>query len=154
MRKASKRDRFDEEADRYLALPYTRILVPDPDEGGFLAEVLELPGCITYGETPDEAYAMLQDAMAGWIAASLAAGYAIPKPVGLKEYSGRVPLRISSALHGAAALRAMHEGISLNQWISLAIAEKVSGERAAAAPARYEVSKRRKARVADKPPPP
>jgi antitoxin HicB len=148
MKRPSKRDRYDDEADRYLGLPYTRVLVPDPD-GGFVAEVLELPGCITHGDTPDEAYAELQDAMAGWIAASLAAGRTIPEPVGAKEYSGRLPLRISTTLHRAAALHAMREGISLNQWISLSIAEKVSGRGAASAD-QYQVSRRSKAKVADR----
>ena len=153
MSKSRTRDKFDEEAERYLERPYTRMLVPDPEDGGFVAEVLELPGCLSQGETPEEAYANLQDAMAGWIAVSLEAGHAIPEPAGLNEYSGRFALRISSELHRQAALRALREGVSLNQWIALAMAEKVSGERARGAPARYEVSRRgRKAgrKVADR----
>jgi antitoxin HicB len=110
----------------YLAKPYTRVLVPDSEEGGYIAEVLELPGCLSQGETPDEAYANLEEAMAGYIAASLDHGKPVPEPVGAKEYSGHFPLRISSELHRAAALRAMHEGISLNQWIGQAIAERLA----------------------------
>ena len=152
MAKGKARDRFDDEAERYLERPYTRMLVPDPEDGGFVAEVLELPGCLSQGDTPEEAYANLEEAMAGWIAVSLEAGHAIPEPIGASEYSGRFALRISSELHRQAALRAMREGISLNQWIALAMAEKVSGEREAGAPAQYEVSRRgRKAqRVADR----
>lgn len=153
MAKAQARDTFDEQAERYLERPYTRMLVPDPEDGGFVAEVLELPGCLSQGDTPEEAYANLDEAMAGWIAASLAAGRAIPEPVGASEYSGRFALRISSELHRVAALRAMREGVSLNQWIALAMAEKVSGERAAGAPAQYEVSRggRKARKVADRP---
>src|SRR3972149_780338 len=118
----------NEEVAAYLDAPYVRMLVPDAEEGGFSAEVLELPGCISQGETAEEAYENLQDAMAGWIGASLAHGRPIPEPVGEKEFSGNFPLRVSANLHRAAALRAMHEGVSLNQWIMRAISERLAGE--------------------------
>ncbi|HXF50509.1 MAG TPA: type II toxin-antitoxin system HicB family antitoxin [Dehalococcoidia bacterium] len=101
--------------------------MPDPD-GGFIAEVLELPGCVSQGETPDEAFDNLNDAMAGYIASLLDRGYSIPEPVGVKEYSGRFLLRISSELHRSAAMRAMREGVSLNQWIAQAISERLAAK--------------------------
>ncbi|MEX2159333.1 MAG: type II toxin-antitoxin system HicB family antitoxin [Dehalococcoidia bacterium] len=138
----------DEAVVAYLRMPYTRMLILDPDEGGFIAEVLELPGCITQGDTADEAMANLDDAMSGYIASLLDRGYSVPEPVGLKEYSGRFPLRISSDLHRSSALRAMSEGVSLNQWIGQALAEKLAGSSPAAA--EYTVPSRRRRRVADK----
>ena len=45
-------------------LRYTVLLEPKPDEGGFTVTVSELPGCITQGETVDEALAMAQEAIA------------------------------------------------------------------------------------------
>ena len=45
-------------------LTHTVLLEPDPDEGGFTVTVPELPGCITQGETIDEALAMAQEAIA------------------------------------------------------------------------------------------
>lgn len=116
------------ELARYLSAPYVRMIIPNAEEGGYLAEVLELPGCITEGDTPEDAYRNLEDAMAGWITASLDTNRPIPDAVGDKEYSGHFPLRMSTELHRLAALRAMQEGISLNQWIAGAIAEKVAKE--------------------------
>jgi antitoxin HicB len=113
---------------RYLGAPYVRMIIPNAEEGGYLAEVLELPGCITDGDTLEEAYRNLEDAMAGWIEASLENGRPIPEPVGDREYSGHFPLRMSTELHRAAALRAIQEGVSLNQWIVGAIAQKVAKE--------------------------
>ncbi len=112
----------------YLGAPYVRMLIPNTEEGGYLAEVLELPGCISEGDTPEDAYRNLDDAMAGWIGASLDSNRPIPEPVGAKEYSGNFPLRISTDLHRAAALRAIQEGVSLNQWIARAIAAQVTKE--------------------------
>lgn len=34
-----------------------------------------------------------------------------------RAYSGAIPLRVPSALHRRAAIRAQAEGLSLNQWI-------------------------------------
>jgi antitoxin HicB len=112
----------------YLSAPFVRMIIPNVEEGGYLAEVLELPGCVTEGRTPEDAYRNLEDAMTGWIAASLDTGRPIPEPVGDREYSGHFPLRISTELHRAAALRAMQEGVSLNQWIGKAIAAQVAGD--------------------------
>lgn len=112
----------------YLSAPYVHMIIPNAEEGGYLAEILELPGCITEGDTPEEAYRNLEDAMGGLIAAALDTGRPIPDPVGDKEYSGHFPLRISTELHRAAALRAIQEEVSLNQWIARAISAQVAGE--------------------------
>ncbi|HEY7061794.1 MAG TPA: type II toxin-antitoxin system HicB family antitoxin [Chloroflexota bacterium] len=42
---------------------YTIVLHPDPDEGGFTVTVPSLPGCITEGDTLDEAVANAQEAI-------------------------------------------------------------------------------------------
>jgi predicted RNase H-like HicB family nuclease len=43
------------------------ILVPDHEDGGWVAEVPSLPGCISQGETREEALANARDAIATWI---------------------------------------------------------------------------------------
>ncbi len=47
-------------------LTYRIILNPEP-EGGYTANVPSLPGCITYGENIDQAIAMAQEAIEGYI---------------------------------------------------------------------------------------
>jgi predicted RNase H-like HicB family nuclease len=37
------------------------------EEGGYWAEVPALPGCITEGDTMEEAVANLKDAIEGWL---------------------------------------------------------------------------------------
>ena len=39
----------------YMNLPYRLELVPDTDEGGFVASYPELRGCLTSGETAEAA---------------------------------------------------------------------------------------------------
>ncbi|MEX0781909.1 MAG: type II toxin-antitoxin system HicB family antitoxin [Dehalococcoidia bacterium] len=69
----------EEEVRRRLRLPYHRVIHGDPDEG-YLGEVPELPGCMTAGDTPAEALANLDEAMAAWIESCLLSGDPIPGP--------------------------------------------------------------------------
>ena len=63
-------------------LEYAVIVKPLPpdDGGGFVAVVPDLPGCMSDGETPSEALANVQDAIAAWIEAATDMGRAVPLP--------------------------------------------------------------------------
>lgn len=99
----------------YLALPYTDWIRIDAEEGGFIAGVEELPGCLADGETRAEAIERLQDAKRAWIGAALEFGDPIPQPLALEGYSGRMLVRAPKSLHRDLAHRAALEGVSLNQ---------------------------------------
>ncbi len=58
---------------------YTIILHPDPDEGGYTVTVPALPGCVTQGETLEEAIAMAKDAIRLYIESLRADGEVIPE---------------------------------------------------------------------------
>jgi len=111
--------------EEYLQLPYTVELTPDrDDEGheGFVAQVRELPGCVSQGATAEEAFANVRDAMAGWLSVALEDGVEIPMPRGEATYSGRFLLRIPKGLHAELARQADEEGTSLNQYVSTLLA--------------------------------
>jgi len=63
-------------------LEYPIVVEPLPaeDGGGFIATVPNLPGCMSDGETPEEAVSNVQDAIASWIEAAQDRGHPIPKP--------------------------------------------------------------------------
>ncbi len=63
----------------YLNLPYTIEMIPEPG-GEWFVQVKELPGCMSEGDTPEEAVEMIRDAMRGWIEVSLEDGDPIPEP--------------------------------------------------------------------------
>jgi antitoxin HicB len=50
------------------------------DGGGFLATAPDLPGCMSDGETPEEALASARDAIAAWIEEARTLGRPVPKP--------------------------------------------------------------------------
>ena len=52
----------------------------DEDGGGYLATVTELPGCMSDGETQEEALHNVRDAISAWIATAESIGRAIPQP--------------------------------------------------------------------------
>ena len=58
---------------------YTIILHPDQEEGGYTVTVPTLPGCITQGETMDDAIAMAKDAIRLHIKFLLADGQPVPQ---------------------------------------------------------------------------
>jgi antitoxin HicB len=58
---------------------YTIILHPDQEEGGYTVTVPALPGCITQGNTIDEAIAMAKDAIRLHIESLLAEGQPVPQ---------------------------------------------------------------------------
>ncbi len=47
-------------------------LTPDPDDGGYLVECPGLPGCVSQGDSLDEAMSNIADAARGWLAANRA----------------------------------------------------------------------------------
>jgi predicted RNase H-like HicB family nuclease len=45
----------------------TALVYPEPEVGGYSAEVPALPGCYTQGETLEEIQANLREAAEGWL---------------------------------------------------------------------------------------
>ncbi len=54
--------------------------LPEEDGGGFLATVPDLPGCMTDGNTREEAARNVDDAIASWLEEARSVGRAIPEP--------------------------------------------------------------------------
>lgn len=50
------------------------------DGGGFLATVPDLPGCMSDGESPEEALSNVQAAIAEWMEEARGLGRSIPPP--------------------------------------------------------------------------
>ena len=111
----------------YLKLPYHVEIIREDDreDPGWVARVVELPGCITQGDTFEELGEMIEDAMRGWIGVALEAGIPVPEPARDEDYSGKFVVRLPKSLHRQLAEVAVREGVSLNQFISTALARAV-----------------------------
>ena len=102
----------------YMELPYNIVFRHVKDESGeyYFATVQELDGCMSDGETLEEAHANIQEAMEGWIETKLETGFPVPVPLDDKNYSGKFVLRLPKSLHKHLAIEAEKEGVSLNQY--------------------------------------
>ena len=100
----------------YMNLPYKLEIVPDLDEGGYVARYPELPGCITVGDSVEYVVSNALDAKREWLTAALEDGILISEPGELDDYSGQFKLRIPKSLHKSLAEHSRAEGISMNQY--------------------------------------
>ncbi len=92
----------------------------DADGGGYLASVPDLPGCMGDGETQEAATADVLAAIPQWIEEARRLGRAIPdQGSSLGQWRQRVP----RTLHKKLKLTAEAEGVSLNQLVSVALAD-------------------------------
>lgn len=119
---------MEKSMEYYLGLAYTRELIPEP-EGGWFVRIKELPGCMSQGDTADDAMVMIEDAMRGWIEAELRKGSTIPEPRLEEEFSGKFVVRVAKSLHRKITEISTNEGVSLNQWIGTTLAEAVGENR-------------------------
>ena len=71
----------------YLKLRYPVTIYPDAD-GGFVAEIEKLPGCLTQGETLEETMANINEARELWLETLYEAGDKIPLPTTDDNYNG------------------------------------------------------------------
>lgn len=69
----------NKDLDYYLSLPYTIELTPDED-GYWFAEIPLLDGCMTNGESREDALTMIDDAKRAWLVTALEMGLEIPEP--------------------------------------------------------------------------
>ncbi len=102
----------------YLNMPYSFIINCVNDESGkyYVGRVLELDGLIGTGNTYEEAYTDVKEAMESYIETKLVNGVEIPLPIDATDYSGKFVLRLPKTLHKALSKRAKEEGVSLNQY--------------------------------------
>ena len=92
------------------------------EEGsGWLITFPDLPGCMSDGETPQEAMENGKDALECWIQACKETGREIPCPG--EASSGKFMTRIPKSLHTRLISRAKQEGVSMNALVSSFIAE-------------------------------
>jgi predicted RNase H-like HicB family nuclease len=66
----------------HFTVTLTALIYPEPEAGGFSAEVPALPGCYTQGETLEEVQANLREAAEGWLDSAHEDAVARPDPEG------------------------------------------------------------------------
>ena len=91
--------------------------------GGFLVSFPDLPGCMSDGETPEQAVRNGQDALKGYLEVLREFGDPVPKAGSATEASGQWRQRVPKTLHTRLIERAKAEGVSLNSLVTMFIAD-------------------------------
>ena len=106
---------------------YGHIMAPlsEEDGGGYMITFPDLPGCMSDGDTIEEAIVNGRDAFDSWVAAQVDMGRQIPAPTHYDEEGKPVKFvqRLPRSLHTTLQARARAEGVSLNTLVSILIAE-------------------------------
>ena len=116
--------------EHYLNQPYTSI-IERHEEGGkpyFSIRVVEMEGCMTTGDTIEEAARDFQDAMREWLQLNIRLGRKIPEPLKSRHYSGKAILRMPPALHESLMFKAAQQGVSLNQYLVTSLSRTLGYE--------------------------
>lgn len=108
--------------------PFNIRELSNEEGGGYLIEFPDLPGCMSDGETIDEAIANGQDAIVAWIEAATEMGKPIPKPGELESQSGKWVQRVPKSIHLRLVNRARDEGVSLNTLVITMLSESLACE--------------------------
>lgn len=114
--------------EEYMNLNYRFELIEDPYEGGYVISYPDLGGCLSCGETVQEAIENGKDAKRVWLIAAIEDGVSIPKPLENCEFSGQFRIRMPKSLHKYLADRARAEGISMNQYCVYLLSKNIKLE--------------------------
>ena len=103
--------------------PFELRPLTNDEGGGWLVVYPDLPGCMSDGETPEEAMHNGKDALAAWLRAAEDAGREVPQPGDLP--SGKFIARVPRSVHARLTARAKQEGVSMNALVSTFLAESL-----------------------------
>ena len=106
--------------------------IMDHDQKIWVAEHPDLPGCITHGNSKEEALLNLEDAKKGYIYNRIADGRTVPPPdstKGIEKFSGKFVVRLPRELHCRITKMAEFNNVSLNQQVLYMLSEILGGEK-------------------------
>jgi predicted RNase H-like HicB family nuclease len=108
-----------------MKLDYPIELIKEGDQ--YTASYPDLPGCVSFGDTPDEAVSELATVKSLWVQGQLESGNSIPLPSSYEDkFSGKFVIRIPKNLHRLLNLEAGQQGVSLNQYVIYTLANRHS----------------------------
>lgn len=110
--------------------PFTIHELTADDGGGFLIEFPDLPGCMSDGDTIEQAIINGTDAVECWLAAAREKGREIPEPsdADFKNQSGKWVQRVPRSLHARLTKQAKRENVSLNTLVVAILSEALGSK--------------------------
>jgi predicted RNase H-like HicB family nuclease len=100
------------------------------EDRAFIAEAYDLPGCMSDGETEEEAVRNIQEAIELWLETAKEEKRPIPPPSHPEAASSKFVVRLPKSMHRRLQQLARRESVSLNQLVLSLLAERESERRA------------------------
>jgi antitoxin HicB len=108
---------------RLKEYPFVIRLLTAEEGGGYLIEFPDIPGCISDGETPEEAIVNGRDALKACLLTLKEFLRPVTVPGAFTRASGQWRQRVPKSLHVRLVERAKQEQVSLNTLVTAMIAE-------------------------------
>ncbi len=97
---------------------YTYRVTWSDEDAEYVGLCVEFPSLSWLSGTPEEALHGIRQLVADVVADLVVTGEAVPQPISIKPYSGKLLVRIPPNLHRRLSLEAAEAGISLNRLAS------------------------------------
>ena len=122
---AATADQGDRKYAELMELNYPVELLKEDHQ--FTASYPDLPGCVSFGNTPNEAISELEAVKSLWIRCQLKSGNTVPLPSSYEDrFSGKFVIRIPKVLHRALHTEAEQQDVSLNQYVNYILSNRHS----------------------------
>ncbi len=105
--------------------PYLINIFWSEEDQIYMAEAPELEGCITHGNSPEEAVRKAGEAIKSWIQAAKKLKHPLPQPVTKRRVSGKFNVRIPKTLHKSLIVKSAQEGVSLNHLVTTLLSQNL-----------------------------
>lgn len=121
---------MEKNMEYYLNLPWSYEIEYNDVDKCFLGSIKELEKNMTCGETADECFFMLKDALKAYIMTSLAKNLPINEPIKITDFKGQIPYRTTTSRHYKLAKKAKETGKSINKIVDEAVEDYLNKETA------------------------
>lgn len=115
----------DQNLDHYQ---FTVRPLSEAEGGGYLVEYPEIPGCMSDGETIEEAITNGREALLDCLAVLKESGLKLPKP---DSEPAQWRQRLPRTLYSKLTKQAESEGVSINSFVTAIIAEAIGAKQSA-----------------------
>lgn len=97
---------------------YTYRVTWSEDDGEFIGLCAEFPSLSCLDATPEDALKGIRKAVGKCVADRRKNGEAVPKPLSMKQFSGKFMVRVPPETHRMLAVEAAEAGVSLNRLVA------------------------------------
>ncbi len=112
----------------YFNLPWSYLVKKEFNEGKeyYIVSVNEFPGVVSDGNTKEDAFKNIEEALQGMITLYLEIGKTIPEPIQLHNCKGSIAYRTAPERHYRLLIEAQKNHLSLSKFIDNSL-DKVLG---------------------------